>query len=115
MVFYATLFPQFLHPQHNAVQQLMPIAFGFLAVIIAGISVLMRLRICAALNNLRLQPNDQSALLRWHYSAITNFVLCESIALLGFALWFLGGNLVQAIPFYTLGILLILLAWPGRP
>jgi len=61
------------------------------------------------------RPDDAAALGRWFTANVVTFVLCETVALLGLVIRFLGGNLVQAGPFYAVAFLLLLVVTPRRP
>lgn len=91
---------------------------GLLVVLMSELGVLTLIRtrwIAPAVEALRLKPDDAEALQRWHGGNVTCFVLCEAIALLGFALRFLGGTLMQAAPFYAVGFVLLLFLVPRNP
>ena len=61
------------------------------------------------------KPDDQTALARWRAGNILSFVLAETVVLFGFALRFIGGTTWQSLPFYIVGIALMLVWWPHRP
>lgn len=91
---------------------------GFLAngLMILTLALFFRLKMLQpAVETLQKNPDDQAALARWRTGNIISFVLTESIVLLGFALRFIGGTTVQSLPFYTIGVALMLLWWPRRP
>ncbi len=52
---------------------------------------------------------------RWMASYIVPYALGESIVLEGFVLRFVGASLAQAIPFYAVGIALLLVFTPQLP
>jgi hypothetical protein len=62
---------------------------------------------------LRQQPAEAAVLKRWLSGNVTVFVLCESIALHGFVLRFLGAPFATCVLFYVLAIFLFLL-WRPR-
>ena len=68
-----------------------------------------------SLETLRSKPDDANSLARWRTGAIASCIMAESVVLLGFALRFTGGTLKQALPFYAMGIGLMILWWPQRP
>jgi len=69
----------------------------------------------AALDTIRRQPHDADGWQRWTAAHITSWVAAEMVVLLGFVLRFVGGTLLESLPFYIIGMGL-LLAWaPARP
>jgi hypothetical protein len=83
---------------------------------IVGIALLFRIKMLQpAIENLQEKADDQIALARWRAGNILSFVLAESIVLFGFALRFLGGTITQSLPFYIVGVALMLVWWPRRP
>ena len=64
---------------------------------------------------LAVRPDDAATLGRWLAANIVTFMLCETIALFGLVIRFLGGDLVKAGPFYGVALLLLLLVFPRRP
>ena len=80
----------------------------------AGIAQLFGRRIVTAAEaTLARNASDDTALGRWRQGHLITFVLCESVALFGLALRILGGDLLQAAPFYVLAFVLMLL-WAPR-
>ena len=89
-----------------------------LVLLVATIGVVAMLRtrfVAPAAEEIRTRPDDDGAWTRWRGGNITSFVLCESIALLGFALRFLGGELLQAAPFYAVSLVLLVFFTPRTP
>ena len=64
---------------------------------------------------LRTQPEDAAALGRWRAGNMATFFLAEAVALYGLVLRMLGSTLLQAAPFYSAAILLLLAFTPRRP
>ncbi|MCL4523356.1 MAG: hypothetical protein M1453_15430 [Acidobacteria bacterium] len=62
---------------------------------------------------LRQTPDDGEALKRWQTGNMLTFCFCEVVALLGFALRFLGGTILEAALFYVTAAGL-LIAWAPR-
>jgi hypothetical protein len=60
------------------------------------------------------QPDDAAALKRWRTGHIFTYALCEIVALFGFVLRFMGFTLSEVVPFYIVGIALMLLFSPRR-
>lgn len=89
-------------------------AFVVLATALVLVAMILRSRILApALQALKAHPEDPIAWTRWRVGNIITFVLCESVALFGFALRMLGGKLAASLPFYAAAVLLMLL-WAPR-
>jgi hypothetical protein len=92
------------------------LAFLLTGLMIVGIALLFRIKMLQpAIETLQEKPDDQIALARWRAGNILSFVLAESIVLFGFALRFLGGTITQSLPFYIVGVALMLVWWPRRP
>ena len=72
-------------------------------------------KIRPSFETLQSKPDDLTALQRWRFAGILTAVLMEVIALDGFALQMLGAPLKTAVPFYAVGIGLMLFWWPQRP
>jgi hypothetical protein len=68
-----------------------------------------------AFEKLRSQSDAPDALANWRKGVITSATLAESIALFGLAIHLLGGTNAQAIPFFVVGAVLIVIWWPERP
>jgi F0F1-type ATP synthase membrane subunit c/vacuolar-type H+-ATPase subunit K len=60
-------------------------------------------------------PEDTAALKRWRTGYIITYALCETLALFGFVLRFIGFTLSEVAPFYVVGFALMLLFGPRRP
>lgn len=58
---------------------------------------------------------DTKLLLQWRAGYIIAFACSEAVVLFGFVLLFLGATQYQALPFYVVGIMLLLLFTPRRP
>ena len=77
-------------------------------------ALVLRSRLLApCLEILRSNPDDAQALGRWRTGNIVSFVIAEAVALLGFALKFLGASWFVAAPFFATGIFLLLI-WTPR-
>ena len=59
-------------------------------------------------------PEDSAALKRWRTGYIITYTLCETVALFGFVLRFVGFTLSEVTPFYLVGFVLMLLFAPRR-
>jgi F0F1-type ATP synthase membrane subunit c/vacuolar-type H+-ATPase subunit K len=60
------------------------------------------------------QPDDAAALKRWRAGYLFTYALCETVALFGFVLRFMGFALSEVAPFYIVAIALLLLFGPRR-
>ena len=60
------------------------------------------------------QPDDAAALKRLRTGYIFTYALCETVALFGFVLRFMGFALSEVAPFYIVAIVLLLLFSPRR-
>jgi hypothetical protein len=90
--------------------------FSTLAVAIIGIIfVVRRTLVFRAAESLATHPDDAISLSHWRTGYIATYCLCESLALFGFALRFLGCNLQQSSPFYFGGFVLLLFFRPRQP
>jgi F0F1-type ATP synthase membrane subunit c/vacuolar-type H+-ATPase subunit K len=58
---------------------------------------------------------DTAALKRWRTGYIITYALCETLALFGFVLRFMGFTLSEVAPFYVVGFALMLLFGPRQP
>jgi len=90
---------------------ILPQAFALVSVLILGMAFFVRARMMRpAEEALRQRADDGQALMRWWRGNIFSFVMCEAVALYGFALRMLGGTLVGSAPFYA-GAILLMLVW----
>jgi hypothetical protein len=115
MILFILMAEDFLHHEPHKVH-LIWIGFLVTGLMVVGVAISFRLRtLQPAAEVLQTSPDDRMALSRWRFGNILSFVLAESIVLLGFALRFLGGTITQSLPFYIVGLALMLVWWPGRP
>ena len=90
-------------------------ALSFAAVTTVGmILVVRRTLVLPAEATLRDQPDNASILGRWRSGYIATYVLCELLAVFGFALRLMGFSLSQVAPLYLAGLILILFFFPRR-
>ena len=61
------------------------------------------------------KPEDVAALRRWRTAYVGTYALCDSVALWGLLLRFLGFSLLLVMPFFVAGFLLMLYFAPRRP
>lgn len=68
-----------------------------------------------ALETLQAKPDDGASLERWRTGSFVSYILAEAIVLFGLCLRFLGGRPTLALPFYGVGIVMMLFLFPRRP
>jgi hypothetical protein len=96
--------------------QTIPIAYGLCSLAAIGAALYFRTnKLQQALETLQSKQGDVTAIQQWRFVGILSAVLLESVVLMGFALRFLGAPLKMSLPFYIVGIALMLLWWPQRP
>jgi hypothetical protein len=103
---------------HHEAHDVHLIWLGFLVtgLTLVGVGRFFRLKMLQpAAATLQTIPDDQSSLARWRIGNLLSCLLAESVVLFGFALRFLGGTSTQSLPFYIVGIALMLVWWPRRP
>jgi F0F1-type ATP synthase membrane subunit c/vacuolar-type H+-ATPase subunit K len=61
------------------------------------------------------QPGDGAALTRWRTGHLLFLALCEAVALYGFVLRILGFPRMQALPFFLVAFVAMVLFGPRRP
>jgi hypothetical protein len=103
------LFPH----EPRTLNRIMATEFAVMGAAMLGIAFFARKKMVGpALDALQFKPDDVSSLTRWRAGNILSYILMESVVLFGFALRFLGGTLAQSVPFYAVGLGLMLLWWP---
>ncbi|HXE90551.1 MAG TPA: hypothetical protein VNK82_06260 [Terriglobales bacterium] len=87
-----------------------------MALLFSGVAVVVRKRMLdSAVDILRLKPDDTPALVRWRAAHIVTFALCESVALFGLVLRFLGATTLEGAPFFAVAFVLMLVFRPVAP
>ena len=87
-----------------------------LSIAIVGATVYIRLKMVGtALDTLRSTPDDPNSLAKWRKGVVLSDVLLDAVVLYGFVLRLLGGPFQQSLPYYVVGIGLMILWWPKRP
>jgi len=61
------------------------------------------------------QPEDKLVLSKWRSAYVLMWALCEAIALYGLTLRYLGFTMIQVIPFFAAGFVLMLVFPARRP
>jgi hypothetical protein len=103
-------------PGTHAVNPTLNYLFSTFAVAIVGaIFVVRRTLVFRAAESLASHPDDSISLNQWRTGYLATYCLCESLALFGFALRFLGCNLQQSAPFYFGGFVLLFFFRPRQP
>jgi hypothetical protein len=82
---------------------------------VAAILLFRRLLVQRSEEALRLRPEDVGALFLWRLWNIGSFAIALSVALYGFVFRFMGGTLLQALPFYAAAAGLMVAFTPRRP
>lgn len=106
-----------LGPARNlALGRILPILFGIVSLLVIGMVLYFRAtKVRPALEIMQLNPGDPKALQQWRTGGVLTAVLLENVVLYGFALRLLGAAPKISLPFYLVGIALMLLWWPQRP
>ena len=82
---------------------------------VAATLLFRRLLVQTSEEALRLRPEDAGALFLWRLWNIGSLAIALSVALYGLVFRFLGGTLLQALPFYAAAAILMLVFTPRRP
>ncbi len=87
-----------------------------IAAIMVGAALYLQVKVIRpALEALQAKPDDGSSLERWRNASFASYMLAEAVVLFGLCLRFLGGTRTLSLPFYGVGILLMLFLFPRRP
>ena len=90
--------------------------FSLVGMTLVGIILLVRRTlILQSEATLRTGATDVGTLNRWRSGYIVTYALSESLALFGLILRFMGFNLVQVVPFYLAGFILMFFFGPRQP
>jgi magnesium-transporting ATPase (P-type) len=91
-------------------------AFLLTALMIVAVAFFVRIQMLKpATETLEEKSDDPRALARYSAGNILSYVFAESVVLFGMALRLIGGTTTQSLPFYVVGISLMLVWWPRRP
>lgn len=89
---------------------------GVIAAILVCIALYVQVRVIRpALETLQGKPDALASLASWRSASLASYVIAEAIVLFGLCLRFLGGARTLSLPFYFIGILLMLFLFPRRP
>lgn len=92
------------------------VGLGVVAAILVGIALYVQVKVIRpALETLQAKPDAVASLASWRSASLAGYVIAEAIVLFGLCLRFLGGARALCIPFYFVGILLMLFLFPRRP
>ena len=83
--------------------------------LVGVIFVVRRTLVLRPAEDLAARPDDSISLSHWKTGYIATYVLCETLALLGLVLRFLGFTFRQSLPFYVAGFVLLLFFGPREP
>jgi cytochrome b561 len=107
---------EFARPTSQVMNPSMSYVFATLGVAIVGmIFVVRRTLVWRAATSLSTQPEDALSLNHWRTGYLAIYALCESLALFGLVLRFLGGSQQQSAPYYIGGFVLMAFFVPRRP
>jgi len=105
-----------IQPMHKLTGLTVPLALGVAA--LSSISVAQTLRpklVIAPAEELARQSDNAALLQRWRSGNIMQFAFAESVTLFGLVLKLLGASWPVAAPFFTVGLLMLLLNAPRDP
>ncbi|HXC42093.1 MAG TPA: hypothetical protein VNY51_01070 [Candidatus Dormibacteraeota bacterium] len=83
--------------------------------LVGVIFVVRRTLVLRPAEDLAAHPDDSISLSHWKTGYIATYVLCETLALLGLVLRFLGFTFRQSLPFYVAGFVLLFFFGPREP
>jgi F0F1-type ATP synthase membrane subunit c/vacuolar-type H+-ATPase subunit K len=83
--------------------------------VVGAIFVVRRTLVLRAAESLAVQPDDSLSLGHWRTGYFATYVLCESLALFGLILRFLGCGVQQSVSYYIGGFVLLFFFRPREP
>ena len=105
-----------LNPPQKDLPNTFPVIFYFLGIINVGVALFMRSSMLGtAEERLQMTPEEPAALIDLRKAYIVSFAFCESAALFGFVLRFLGAAWIHAGALFAIAIVGLLLCTPRRP
>jgi hypothetical protein len=103
-------------PALRAVNQAYSYLFSTLSVAVVGmVFVVRRTLVMRSAQTLASDPENALTLNHWKTGYLATYALSEALAVFGFVLRFLGYDLVQSLPFYLGGFVLIAFFRPRLP
>lgn len=103
-------------PGPSSVSPVVFYVFSLAGMTFVGVILLIRRTlILQSEATLRTGATKFGTLNRWRSGYIVTYALSESLALFGLILRFMGFNLVQVVPFYLAGFILMLFFGPRQP
>jgi hypothetical protein len=107
---------EILGPVSLAVDPSLTYLLTTLGVAIVGvIFVVRRTLVLRAAASLVTHPEDSLSLGYWRTGYLATYALCEALALFGLIQRFLGGSLLQSVPYYIGGFALLVFFRPRQP
>ena len=95
-------------PKPRPVNPALSYIFSTMAVAVVGmIFVVRRTLVSRSAEILATNPGEVLTLNHWKTGYIATYALCEALAIFGLALRFLGDNLLQSLPLYLGGFVLL--------
>lgn len=105
-----------LHPALRSIDPTISYVFSTLGVAIVGIIfVVRRTLVQRAAETLAMRPDNEVSLKHWRTGYLSTYVLCESLALSGLILRFLGSGFQQSALYYVGGFVLLFFFGPRLP
>lgn len=105
-----------LSPRIRHVDPALSYVFSTVAVGVVGtIFVVRRTLVLRAATTLATQPDDNLSLNQWKTGYLATYALCESLALCGLVLRFMGAELEHSLLFYIGGFVLLFFFRPRQP
>ncbi|MFY9688374.1 MAG: hypothetical protein WA369_00755 [Candidatus Acidiferrales bacterium] len=104
--------------QHQPIDMNRTFFAGISAVgaLLVGIALYVQVKkIRPAIETLQAKPADVDSLATWRSASLASYVIAEAVVLFGLCLRFLGGARSLSIPFYAMGLLLMLFLFPRHP
>lgn len=103
-------------PHSRPVDPSLAYIFSTLSVAVVGvIFVVRRTLVLRSAADLAANPDDALSLNHWRVGYLATYALCESLALLGLVLRFLGYNLQESVLYYIGGFVLLVFFGPKAP
>jgi cytochrome b561 len=103
-------------PSPHRVDTTLSYAFATIGVSIVGmIFVVRRTLVLRASESLATRPDDLLSLNQFRIGYFATYALCEVLALFGIILRFTGCNLLQSLPYYLSGLVLLAFFRPKTP